>query len=122
MKPPLVGSTAELRGSWYGRELTCEVVYQPHPAAGSRSFPGQAVFGRGVVGSLRVTHSVSDIAEDFYIWLDGPEALDPMDGPADSFGVAGSSDFSMQDALEDLARRLQSVEAWLEEIKAGGVT
>lgn len=100
---------ATLSATWRGTPVSCVVTYERHPAAGSLAYPGPAVSANGRIGRFRVTHCVSEKGEEFYVWLDGPDALDPMDGCA--FGM-GAGDGSLQGALDDMVEKLDSVQKW----------
>jgi hypothetical protein len=106
---PSPDATATLSAVWRGAAVSCVVLYERHPAAGSLAYPGPAVSAKGRIGRVKVTHCVSEKGEEFYVWLDGPDELDPMDGCAFGMGAGGDS---LQDALDELAKKLDEVQKW----------
>lgn len=116
-RTPRPGDTAVLAATWLGKAVSCELLYEAHPAAGSFAHPGEAVLGRGSLGHVQVTHSVSSRGEDFYLWADGPEELDPCSGGAFILSTEGAS---LQEAVDAFERGIRSVQSWCDEVRSSG--
>ena len=106
---PKSGERVTLSAQWHGAPVSCELVYERHPAAGSLAYPGEAVAGHGNLGGARVTRNVSEKGAEVYVSVDGPVELDPMEG---GFFCISAEGATLQDALDSLDEQMESIKKW----------